>query len=192
MSAALNHASSPLHPAAVTATATAPGRPARRRTWTYVGLALLLASMAVAAAVLPFVWNLLGTINALPKMAWLQQLLASLPAASWVLMLVWGTAVPLAMLAALSRTGHARSSLVLVAALTLWAVTWYVHMPALSQCTALYAGSALCGALKWAFSLSLGMGTSIYIFAIFLLGVAALCLLTEDSRSDSGNAVSPQ
>jgi hypothetical protein len=179
MSAALNHLSP------TTTVATAATVPTRRRTWRYVGLGLMLASIAVAAAVLPFVWNFLDAINALPKMAWLQTLLAGMPAASWVLMLVWGTAVPVALMVAFSRPGQVLPSVLLIAALTLWAVTWYVHMPAASQCTGLYPDSSLCGVLQWTFSLSLGLATSIYIFAIFLLAVSSLCMLTDDGSSDS-------
>ena len=38
--------------------------------------AMALASLAVAGFVLPFVWDVLEFINQLPKMAWLQNLLA--------------------------------------------------------------------------------------------------------------------
>ena len=60
-------------------------------------LALVLASLAVAGIVLPFVWDLLGFVNSLPKLAWLQQMLAVAPGLSWLMMFAWGLAVPAAL-----------------------------------------------------------------------------------------------
>lgn len=53
-------------------------------------LALGLASLAVAGIVLPFVWDLLGFVNGLPKMEWLQSILAVSPVFSWLMMFAWG------------------------------------------------------------------------------------------------------
>lgn len=150
-------------------------KPAARR-WRYGLLALLVACLAIAGALLPRVWNLLDVFDHLPKMAWLQSLLAQWPALSWSLMLVWGTAVSLALIATLALHWHWRGAL-LVAGLTLWAVLWYVHMPNVEQCHAMYGTSTVCSSWQWVFSLSLALGTAFYMFAIFLLGIFALGLL---------------
>ena len=57
--------------------------------------ALALASLAIAGIALPFVWDFLAAINSMPKMHWLQQMLEQMPAASWLMMFVWGGAIPL-------------------------------------------------------------------------------------------------
>ena len=60
------------------------------------------------------------------------------------------------------------------------AVTWYVHMPAASQCMALYpqAGMA-CSVLQWGFSMSLRVATAAYVFIVFMIALSSLGLLAE-------------
>lgn len=143
-------------------------------------LALLLASLAVAGMVMPFVWNMLGAINELPKMAWLQSALAVVPVLSWLLMFAWGIAVPVALVYALYHPqSHAWRNALLVAALMLAAVTWYVHMPAATQCLSWYAQPRACSALQWGFNMSLGIATAAYVFIVFILALSALGLAAE-------------
>lgn len=150
-------------------------------------LALGLASLAVAGIVLPFVWDLLGFVNGLPKMGWLQSLLAFSPVFSWLMMFAWGLAVPVALIHALYHPQtHPWSNAAMVAGAMLVAVTWYVHMPAAAQCTALYpqAGTA-CAVLQWGFSMSLGVATAAYVFIVFMVALSSLGLLAECvSRSE--------
>ena len=146
------------------------------RRWRYGLLALLVACLAIAGAVVPAVWNLLDLFDQLPKMAWLQDLLARSPAVSWSLMLVWGTAVSIALLSMLSlRQGW--QGVALVAALTLWAVTWYLHMPHVQQCHAMYGAGNICNTWQWVFTISLSLATALYMFVIFLLSLSALGLM---------------
>lgn len=174
MTAALRH-----HPVSLE-----PGQPSSHR-WRYALLALLVACLAVAGAVLPMVWHLLDIFNHQSKMAWLQSLLALSPVVSWSLMLVWGTAVSAALLATMSLRWGWRGVL-LVAVLSLWAVVWYTHMPGIEQCRALYGAGSACLVLQGVFTLSLGLGTALYMFAIFLLGISALGLLfTRDDEEDT-------
>ena len=148
-------------------------------------LALLAACLAIAGTVLPIVWDLLGSLKQLPKIAWLESTLARSPALSWSLMLAWGTAVSAALLATLSmRKGW--QGLLLVAGLSLGAVIWYMHMPGTKQCQALYGVGAVCNIWQWVFSISLALATALYMFGIFLLGLSALGLLftRPDETSD--------
>jgi hypothetical protein len=146
------------------------------RRWRYGLLALLVACLAIAGAVVPAVWNLLDLFDQLPKMAWFQDLLARSPAVSWSLMLVWGTAVSIALLSMLSlRQGW--QGVALVAALTLWAVTWYLHMPHVQQCHAMYGAGNICNTWQWVFTISLSLATALYMFVIFLLSLSALGLM---------------
>ena len=57
----------------------------------------LLASVAV----LPTVWNLLTLLHTLPHWDLLERMLAHSPMTAWLLMLAWGAAVPLCLLATL-------------------------------------------------------------------------------------------
>ena len=66
-------------------------------------LAIALASLAVAGFVLPFVWDVLATVDSMPKMAWLTQLLAGSPIVSWMLMFAWGATIPMMLLFALHQ-----------------------------------------------------------------------------------------
>ena len=170
MTAALRHHHVPVDPRP------ARSQPAPPRRWRYGLLALLLACLAIAGAVLPMVWHLLEAFTQLPKMAWLQSLLAQSPNVSWSLMLVWGTGVSAALLATLSlRWGW--KGILLIAGLTLWALAWYMHMPGIGQCRAMYGAGTVCSTWQWVFSISLALGTALYMFSIFLLGVSALGLL---------------
>ncbi len=142
--------------------------------------ALALASLAIAGIVLPLVWNILAAINELPKMAWLQQLLAISPIASWLMMFAWGAAIPIMLLLCMHETHRARHTLG-VLALMFIAITWYVHMPASGQCGAMYphAGWA-CTILDWGYSLSLGFATAAYVFTVLGMGISALGLFAEN------------
>lgn len=153
-----------------------PDKPSFPRRWRYALLALLVACLAVAGVVLPLVWHLLDSVHQLPRAAWLTALLAQSPALSWSLMLVWGTAVSVALVAAMSmRRGW--QGVLLIAALSLWAVLWYAHMPGVEHCHALYGTGSLCDTWQWIFSISLALATALYMFAVFLLGLSALGLL---------------
>ena len=146
------------------------------RRWRYGLLALLVACLAVTGAVLPLVWDLLGAFDQLPKMPWLQELLARTPGVSWSLMLVWGTAVSIALVALLSlRSGWRGVALVVL--LTAWAVLWYLHMPNVQQCLTLYGTGNICNTWQWVFTISLALATALYMFVIFLLSLSALGLL---------------
>lgn len=153
-------------------------------------LALVLASLAVAGLVLPFVWNVLGAINELPKMLWLQHALAEVPIASWLMMFVWGAAVPAVLLLGMHKAPAFRVSCALtIAALMLIAVTWYVHMPASSQCMAMYSKAEwACMLLRWGYSLSLGLATAAYVFIMLAMGFSALGLLAENLDDPKAHA----
>ncbi|MET1115410.1 MAG: hypothetical protein ABWY08_10685 [Comamonas sp.] len=146
------------------------------RRWRYGLMALLVACLAVTGAVLPLVWDLLGKFDQLPKIPWFQALLARSPGVSWSLMLVWGTAVSIALVALLSLRAGWRGGL-LVALLTLWAVLWYLHMPNVEQCLSLYGTGNICNTWQWVFTISLALATALYMFVIFLLSLSALGLL---------------
>ncbi|KLO58849.1 hypothetical protein ACF8PL_11215 [Delftia sp. WSY_4] len=144
-------------------------------------LALGLASLAVAGIVLPFVWDLLGFVNGLPKMEWLQSILAVSPVFSWLMMFAWGLAVPVALIYALYHPQtHPWANAAMVAGAMFIAVTWYVHMPAASQCTAMYPQTGMaCSVLQWGFSMSLGVATAAYVFLVFMIALSSLGLLAE-------------
>lgn len=156
------------------------------RRWRYGLMALLVGCLAVTGAVLPVVWDLLGAFDRLPKSAGFQELLARWPAVSWSLMLVWGTAVSISLVALLSlRSGW--QGVLLVGVLTLLAVVWYLHMPHVEQCLALYGTGNVCNTWQWVFSISLALATALYMFVIFLLGLSALGLLFTSSDEPAEN-----
>ena len=128
---------------------------------------ILLASLAIAGIVLPMEWNVLALLAELPKWAGLQQLLARAPLASWLLMLLWGTAVPLSLLLALRYHRNAIGAALAIGFAAL-ALLWYMHMPALSQCSDIYQNAALCSGLQWSYSLSLAIANAVYLFAVIL------------------------
>ena len=144
--------------------------------------ALALASLVIAGLVLPFVWDLLAVINDLPKMGWLQNLLALSPALSWLMMFVWGAGIPLALLLCLYQSPHHKlRNGVLVAVLMLVTVTWYVHMPISGQCLNTYPNAGwACLALQWGYSLSLGIATAAYVFTMFAMALSALGLMADN------------
>lgn len=159
------------------------------RRWRYGLMALLVACLAVAGAVLPLVWDLLGAFDQFPKMPWLLELLARWPGVSWSLMLVWGTAVSIALIALLSlRSGWRGVALVVL--LTLVALLWYLHMPNVQQCLALYGMGNVCNTWQWVFTISLALATALYMFVIFLLSLSALGLLF--TRPDEETEGDPQ
>ncbi len=144
-------------------------------------LAIALASLAVAGLALPFVWDVLATIDAMPKMAWLQQMLSVSPVLSWLMMFAWGATIPLMLLFMLhqGKAHRIRNGLV-VLALMFVAVTWYVHMPAAGRCDLMYPRAELaCSVLKWGFSTSLGLATAAYVFTIFVIAFSSVGLLAQ-------------
>ena len=151
--------------------------------------ALALASLAVAGFVLPFVWDVLDSINQLPKMSWLQSLLAQQPAASWLMMLAWGISIPVVLLVGMRWHGWRRGATVACMLALMWiAVTWFVHMPSTAQCNQLYNAEIACSALQWAFSMSLGLATAAYVFLMLGLAVSALGMLVEGLEDDPVHA----
>ena len=141
--------------------------------------ALALASLALAGLILPFVWNLLSAINDLPKMAWLQQLLGVVPVFSWLMMFLWGSAIPLALLLCLHEQYRRRAAVALLVLMFI-AITWFVHMPSAGRCDVMYRNSELaCSALRWGFSTSLGLATAAYVFTIFVIGFSSLGLFAQ-------------
>ena len=154
-------------------------------------LALGLASLAVAGIVLPFVWDLLGFVNGLPKMGWLQSILAVSPVFSWLMMFAWGLAVPVALIYALYHPQtHPWGNAAMVAGAMFIAVTWYVHMPAASQCTAMYPQTGMaCSVLQWGFSISLGVATAAYVFLVFMIALSSLLLRASLSVSSMSSVV---
>lgn len=137
-----------------------------------------VVSLVGCGAALPAVWNLLAFIHTLPRWDWLAQNLAQAPMAAWLMMLVWGTAVPLCLLATLWGGLRWRGGL-LTAGLALWAVAWYVHMPALSQCAALYDGGSACTVLQTVYPLSLGLTVAVYLFGLCVLLLGGLGLVSR-------------
>ncbi|MBV8249520.1 MAG: hypothetical protein JO200_13840 [Comamonas sp.] len=152
--------------------------------------ALALASLAIAGLALPFVWDVLAAINELPKMAWLQHVLALMPAASWLMMFVWGGAIPLVLLLNAHQTPPHKLRTIVEMLVLMWiAITWYVHMPASSQCSILYEHWGLaCSVLQWAYSLSLGLATAAYVFIMLGLGISAMGLFAEGLDDETAHA----
>ena len=151
--------------------------------------ALALASLAVAGFVLPFVWDVLESINQLPKMSWLQSLLAQQAAASWLMMLACGISIPVVLLVGMRWHGWRRGATVTCMLALMWiAVTWFVHMPSTAQCNQIYNAEIACSALQWAFSMSLGLATAAYVFLMLGLAVSALGMLVEGLEDDPVHA----
>ena len=148
-------------------------------------LALALTSLVVAGLVLPLVWDFLAMINEIPKMQWLQSLLAVSPAASWLMMFVWGTLVPVSLLVMLRFHRNVIGALAALA-FAVVAVVWYVHMPQQSQCAALYSDSLWCAAIAWGYSLSLGIANAVYLFALvmLLLGGVSFAAMPKDDEEE--------
>lgn len=152
--------------------------------------ALALASLAIAGMSLPFAWDVLASIDNMPKMDWLQQALAQVPALSWLMMFVWGAAIPLVLLLSLQQEHpHKLRTTLSMLALMLVAMTWYAHMPVSSQCLAIYPNAGLaCSALEWGYSLSLVLSMAAYAFLILGLTITALGLLAEGLEDEPGHA----
>lgn len=144
-------------------------------------LAIALASLAIAGFVLPFVWDVLTAVDSLPKMAWLHDLLALSPVASWLLMFAWGASIPLMLLLALHQSPrHRVRNAAFVLVLMFIAITWYVHMPSAGHCDVLYPQAELaCSALRWGFSTSLGLATAAYVFTVFVVAFSSVGLLAQ-------------
>lgn len=144
-------------------------------------LAIALASLAIAGFVLPFVWDVLAAIDALPKMAWLTNILAMSPVGGWLMMFAWGASIPLMLLFTLHQSPHHRVRNIFgVLVLMFIAVTWFVHMTPAFRCDALYPQAELaCSALRWGFSTSLGLATAAYVFSIFVIAFSSIGLLAQ-------------
>ena len=151
-----------------------------------VCLGVLLLCIGIAALALPLVRNALNLIQAQAHWAPLEQWLAQAPMASWLMMFVWGTLVPVSLLVMLR---FHRNVLGVLAALAfaVVAVVWYVHMPQQSQCTALYNDSLWCAAIAWGYSLSLGIANAVYLFALvmLLLGGVSFAAMPKDDENES-------
>ena len=144
-------------------------------------------SLVACMAVLPMVWNLLTLLHTLPHWGLLQRVLAHSPMTAWLLMLAWGAAVPLCLLATLFGGLHWRGALLTVAALLL-AVVWYMHMPALQQCSLLYGMGGVCRLLQAVYPLSLGLAVAVYLFGLLVLLLSSLGLVNlEPSDEDPLN-----
>ena len=134
-------------------------------------------SLLACVAVMPMVWNLLTLLHTLPHWGLLQRVLAHSPMTAWLLMLAWGAAVPLCLLATLFGGLHWRGALCTVGALLL-AVVWYMHMPALQQCGALYGMGGVCRLLQAIYPLSLGLAVAVYLFGLIVLLLGSLGLVS--------------
>ena len=134
-------------------------------------------SLLACVAVLPMVWNLLTLLHTLPHWGLLQRVLAHSPMTAWLLMLAWGAAVPLCLLATLFGGLHWRGALITVGALLL-AVVWYMHMPALQQCSVLYGMGGVCRLLQAVYPLSLGLAVAVYLFGLVVLLLSGLGLVS--------------
>ena len=152
--------------------------------------ALALASLAIAGLALPFAWDVLASINSMPKMHWLQQTLAQAPAFSWLMMFVWGGAIPLVLLKNMDQTPSHKLRTTVVMLVLMWiAVTWYVHMPASNQCSALYGSwDWACSVLQWGYSMSLVLSIAAYAFLMLGLMVTALGLFAEGLEDEPSHA----
>jgi len=159
-----------------------PRRAARQRHWLW-GAAL--ASLVGGSALLPAVWSGLAGLQTLPHWAPAAQHLAQAPLAAWALMLVWTAAVPLCLLATLWAAGGWRGRL-LTAALGALAAAWYLHMPALQQCSALYGERPACAFLQSAYQVGIGLAVAAGLFALCVLVLRGLGLLSPgQGRSDA-------
>lgn len=134
-------------------------------------------SLLACVAVLPMVWNLLTLLHTLPHWGLLERVLAHSPLTAWLLMLAWGAAVPLCLLATLFGGLHWRGALITVGALLL-AVVWYMHMPALQQCSVLYGMGGVCRLLQAVYPLSLGLAVAVYLFGLVVLLLSSLGLVS--------------
>ena len=152
--------------------------------------ALGLASLAIAGLILPFVWDVLSLVNEMPKMSWLQQALAQAPALSWLMMFVWGAAIPGVLLWSMHQTRHHKLMTVIAMLALMWiAVTWYVHMPASNQCTMLYESwEWACSVLQWGFSMSLLLAIAAYAFLMLGLVISSLGQLSEGMEDEKSHA----
>ena len=149
-----------------------------------VCLGLLLLCIAVAALALPLVRQGLNLLQAQAHWQPLEQWLAQAPMASWLMMFVWGSMVPISLILMLR---HQRNVLGVLAALgfAAIAVIWYIHMPAQTQCAALYSDSTWCTVIAWGYSLSLGIANAVYLFALVmaLVGGISVAATQQDDTS---------
>ncbi|GAB2804988.1 hypothetical protein GCM10027276_02010 [Comamonas piscis] len=156
-------------------------------------LGLVLLCVAIAALALPLVRDGLQLIQSQLHWTALSNWLAQAPMASWLMMFVWGALVPLSLIAMLR---YHRNALGVIAALAFAAVAviWYVHMPALSTCGALYQGSIWCSVISWGYSLSLGISNAVYLFALVmaLLGGISFAAIPEDEEENTGQQTTAQ
>ncbi|MCS4293907.1 hypothetical protein M2375_002139 [Comamonas sp. BIGb0152] len=153
-----------------------------------VCLGLVLLCVAIAALALPLVRDGLQLIQTQLHWPALSSWLAQAPMASWLMMFVWGALVPLSLIAMLR---YHRNALGVVAALAFAAVAviWYVHMPALSTCGALYQASIWCSVISWGYSLSLGISNAVYLFALVMAllgGISFAAIPEDDEQQDTG------
>lgn len=146
-----------------------------------VCLGVLLLCIGIAALALPLVRNALNLIQAQAHWAPLEQWLAQAPMASWLMMFVWGTLVPVSLLVMLRFHRNVLGVLTALCFAAI-AVVWYVHMPAQSGCGVLYQGSVWCTVIAWGYSLSLGIANAVYLFALVMALLGGISVAT--TRAD--------
>lgn len=154
-----------------------------------VFIGVLLLCVAIAALALPLVRDGLNLIQAQAHWAPLERWLAQAPMASWLMMFVWGSLVPLSLVVMLR---YHRNVLGVLAAIgfALVAVIWYAHMPAQGQCAAMYGDSLWCTAISWGYSLSLGIANAVYLFALVMALLGGISVATTSDEDDEDQAAS--
>ena len=152
-------------------------------------LGVLLLCIAIAALALPLVRDGLNLVQAQAHWAPLERWLAQAPMASWLMMFVWGSLVPLSLVVMLR---YHRNVLGVLAAIgfALVAVIWYVHMPMQGQCAALYNNSLWCTLISWGYSLSLGIANAVYLFALVMTLLGGISVATTGDADDDAQAAS--
>ena len=153
-------------------------------------LGMVLLCIGIAALALPLVRDALNLVQSQTHWKPLEHWLAQAPMASWLMMFVWGAAIPLVLLHSLQQTpSHKLRTVVLMMVLMWIAVTWYVHMPASNQCTMLYESwEWACSVLQWGFSMSLLLAIAAYAFLMLGLVISSLGQLSEGMEDEKSHA----
>ena len=148
-------------------------------------LGMVLLCIGIAALALPLVRDALNLVQSQTHWKPLEHWLAQAPMASWLMMFVWGTLVPVSLLVMLRFHRNVIGALAALA-FAVVAVVWYVHMPQQSQCAALYSDSLWCAAIAWGYSLSLGIANAVYLFALvmLLLGGVSFAAMPKDDEEE--------
>lgn len=144
---------------------------------------LLWAAAGASLAALPWVAPLLTWLHQAPLWVPLARTLAASPMAAWVLMLVWGLAIPLCVLAALWGHQRMRAAGTTVGAVLLASV-WWIHMPAMQQCSAVYELDNGCRLLQSAFLLVASVALVACVFALLVLALRSMGWLALPPAED--------